>query len=287
MPSSRRRETRRENLRRLAGCMAAQTVRPAAWLIVDNGSTDDTLRRRARASPPSIPGSRSSTCPASPADARRPCRAGVLGGRRAARLAAGRRRRQDRRGRLVRPPTTSSGCSSVRRRPDARHRRRHLLRARGRRVEAAARDGQPRPRRVARLPLGLLPGRPAAREPARLGRDRRDAGCGTRLASAGFADLAFRHHRRVGGRDGVAGGGSARSARAAPLHGLPAERTPAPEPLQGPPGARRRSRDGRRTSRRRCGASRAARTRRPRRTCGASRRLRDVRSGRARRSGAG
>jgi poly-beta-1,6-N-acetyl-D-glucosamine synthase len=32
-----------DNLRRLAGCMDAQTARPSAWLIVDNGSTDDTL----------------------------------------------------------------------------------------------------------------------------------------------------------------------------------------------------------------------------------------------------
>jgi poly-beta-1,6-N-acetyl-D-glucosamine synthase len=32
-----------DNLRRLAGCLDAQTVPPASWLIVDNGSTDDTL----------------------------------------------------------------------------------------------------------------------------------------------------------------------------------------------------------------------------------------------------
>jgi glycosyltransferase involved in cell wall biosynthesis len=32
-----------DNLRRLAGCMDAQTARPSTWLIVDNGSTDDTL----------------------------------------------------------------------------------------------------------------------------------------------------------------------------------------------------------------------------------------------------
>ena len=31
-----------ENLRRLAPCLAAQTVRPADWVIVDDGSTDDT-----------------------------------------------------------------------------------------------------------------------------------------------------------------------------------------------------------------------------------------------------
>jgi poly-beta-1,6-N-acetyl-D-glucosamine synthase len=31
-----------ENLRRLAGCMEAQTVLPTRWLIVDNGSTDET-----------------------------------------------------------------------------------------------------------------------------------------------------------------------------------------------------------------------------------------------------
>jgi glycosyltransferase involved in cell wall biosynthesis len=31
-----------ENLRRLGECMAAQTVRPSAWLIVDNGSRDGT-----------------------------------------------------------------------------------------------------------------------------------------------------------------------------------------------------------------------------------------------------
>ena len=32
-----------ENLRRLAGCMEAQTAPPSVWLIVDNGSTDDTF----------------------------------------------------------------------------------------------------------------------------------------------------------------------------------------------------------------------------------------------------
>jgi poly-beta-1,6-N-acetyl-D-glucosamine synthase len=32
-----------DNLRRLAGCLAEQTVAPAQWLLVDNGSTDDTL----------------------------------------------------------------------------------------------------------------------------------------------------------------------------------------------------------------------------------------------------
>jgi glycosyltransferase involved in cell wall biosynthesis len=31
------------NLARLAGCMLSQTVRPSAWLIVDNGSTDGTI----------------------------------------------------------------------------------------------------------------------------------------------------------------------------------------------------------------------------------------------------
>jgi glycosyltransferase involved in cell wall biosynthesis len=33
-----------DNLPRLAASLVAQTVTPAAWLIVDNGSTDDTLR---------------------------------------------------------------------------------------------------------------------------------------------------------------------------------------------------------------------------------------------------
>lgn len=32
-----------DNLPRLAACLAAQTVRPATWIIVDNGSTDGTL----------------------------------------------------------------------------------------------------------------------------------------------------------------------------------------------------------------------------------------------------
>jgi poly-beta-1,6-N-acetyl-D-glucosamine synthase len=32
-----------ENLHRLAGCLVAQTVLPAVWVIVDNGSTDETL----------------------------------------------------------------------------------------------------------------------------------------------------------------------------------------------------------------------------------------------------
>lgn len=31
-----------ENLARLAECLAAQTARPAAWIVVDNGSTDGT-----------------------------------------------------------------------------------------------------------------------------------------------------------------------------------------------------------------------------------------------------
>jgi glycosyltransferase involved in cell wall biosynthesis len=31
-----------ENLRRLAACLAKQTVRPSRWVIVDDGSTDDT-----------------------------------------------------------------------------------------------------------------------------------------------------------------------------------------------------------------------------------------------------
>jgi glycosyltransferase involved in cell wall biosynthesis len=31
-----------ENLRRLAACIAAQTVRPVEWVIVENGSTDET-----------------------------------------------------------------------------------------------------------------------------------------------------------------------------------------------------------------------------------------------------
>jgi poly-beta-1,6-N-acetyl-D-glucosamine synthase len=31
-----------ENLRRLAPCMASQTITPTRWIIVDNGSTDDT-----------------------------------------------------------------------------------------------------------------------------------------------------------------------------------------------------------------------------------------------------
>jgi glycosyltransferase involved in cell wall biosynthesis len=32
-----------ENLRRLAGCMTAQTLQPASWIIVDNGSSDGSL----------------------------------------------------------------------------------------------------------------------------------------------------------------------------------------------------------------------------------------------------
>jgi glycosyltransferase involved in cell wall biosynthesis len=32
-----------QNLRRLAGSLAAQTIVPAAWMIVDNGSSDDTV----------------------------------------------------------------------------------------------------------------------------------------------------------------------------------------------------------------------------------------------------
>jgi glycosyltransferase involved in cell wall biosynthesis len=32
-----------ENLLRLGGCLAQQTVQPTAWIIVDNGSTDDTV----------------------------------------------------------------------------------------------------------------------------------------------------------------------------------------------------------------------------------------------------
>lgn len=32
-----------DNLPRLAECLAAQTARPAAWIVVDNGSTDGTL----------------------------------------------------------------------------------------------------------------------------------------------------------------------------------------------------------------------------------------------------
>jgi poly-beta-1,6-N-acetyl-D-glucosamine synthase len=32
-----------ENLPRIAACLAAQTVLPLRWLVVDNGSTDDTL----------------------------------------------------------------------------------------------------------------------------------------------------------------------------------------------------------------------------------------------------
>jgi glycosyltransferase involved in cell wall biosynthesis len=32
-----------DNLRRLAGCLAAQTRQPSRWVIVDNGSTDSTL----------------------------------------------------------------------------------------------------------------------------------------------------------------------------------------------------------------------------------------------------
>ena len=32
-----------DNLRRLAECLDAQTVPPASWLVVDNGSTDDTF----------------------------------------------------------------------------------------------------------------------------------------------------------------------------------------------------------------------------------------------------
>jgi poly-beta-1,6-N-acetyl-D-glucosamine synthase len=32
-----------DNLRRLAPCLAAQTVRPAAWIVVDDGSSDQTL----------------------------------------------------------------------------------------------------------------------------------------------------------------------------------------------------------------------------------------------------
>ena len=32
-----------ENLRRLGACLVEQTIRPAAWVVVDNGSTDDTV----------------------------------------------------------------------------------------------------------------------------------------------------------------------------------------------------------------------------------------------------
>jgi poly-beta-1,6-N-acetyl-D-glucosamine synthase len=32
-----------ENLRRLCGCLALQTAAPASWLIMDDGSTDDTV----------------------------------------------------------------------------------------------------------------------------------------------------------------------------------------------------------------------------------------------------
>lgn len=33
-----------DNLRRLARCMTAQTLRPLRWIIVDNGSTDETVQ---------------------------------------------------------------------------------------------------------------------------------------------------------------------------------------------------------------------------------------------------
>lgn len=32
-----------ENLRRLAGCLEEQTVRPSSWIVVDDGSTDETV----------------------------------------------------------------------------------------------------------------------------------------------------------------------------------------------------------------------------------------------------
>ena len=76
------------------------------------------------------------------AHTRRPGRPGVLRGRRSARRRTG-HRRQGRCRRLVRGGLLRAAPRALRGRSEPRHRRRHLLRARGRRVEAAVRHGQP------------------------------------------------------------------------------------------------------------------------------------------------
>ncbi|MBA2642142.1 MAG: glycosyltransferase, partial [Actinobacteria bacterium] len=36
------------NLERIASCLASQTVRPETWVLVENGSTDETPQLAAR-----------------------------------------------------------------------------------------------------------------------------------------------------------------------------------------------------------------------------------------------
>ncbi len=112
------------------------------------------------------------------------------------------RRRQGRCRRRLRAGLLRAAARALRRRPAARHRQRHLLRARGRRLGAPDEGRGHRLGRVPGLPLGLRAGRHGARAAHGLGRARRAAASScAACAPSTFIDLPFRHHRPEGGRE--------------------------------------------------------------------------------------
>ena len=237
-----------DNLRRLAASMDAQTARPTTWLIVDNGSTDDTFAV-ARELAAERPWARAVFVEGESSPTR--------GGPVAQAFSAGVDQLDDTPDIVVKVDADVSFEEDYFERLLERFAADPSLGIAGGTCYELE-DGEWRPRFAtgnrfrghARLPVALLPGRDPAREPARLGRDRRDARSCPRMAEHQLrrSRLLPPPDPRQARPEPLAAPLRGRPRRA--LHRLPPYVSPAPEPLQGTQGAgsartRRRLRHGR------------------------------------------
>ena len=173
------------NLGRLAAALAAQTMPPQIWIVVDNGSTDGTLELARELAERYDVGPRPDDPGRDVSRTWRADRPGTGGGNRSPCRRSPRHRRQRRCRHLVRARLLRASAGALRRRSRARNRERERLRVRAADLAAEARHGIHRVGSVTRLSLGLPPGCAALRTASGLGRDRRVQGERTRLAHDG------------------------------------------------------------------------------------------------------
>ena len=187
-----------------ASLLGSRLTPPAAWMIVDNGSTDETPADRAASSHSehSLDPCSCRSSAGSPGS-RRADRARVRGRARRARAAA-RRRREARRRRLVRRRTTSSGCwRAFASRPALGIASGTCHRARGGEWRQRHVTGIDRLGRVARATGARASRRSCRSSSGWAGTASTSSGRTRGAGGRAHSGLPFRHHRREGERDGA------------------------------------------------------------------------------------